>query len=450
MNSPDLSRRRFLGAALVSGMGAVSAKRLTAGAPPVVKRPRATDGDQRFEPDWKERLSISVGPKKGDIVGSSDKALQAAIDYIAGKGGGTVQIQAGTFTLRNALHLPSNIRLAGSGPETIITKGASETVALSEDSDWYDQEITLEKSANFQVGDGIVLIAKNPSNGSQDVIKRSLVARSGNRFKLNDGLRKNLWLSGKPTASSLFPLLTSEYTRNVVIENLTLDGNRKNNTNLNGNYGGCIFLQDCNRYTIRDVITRNYNGDGISFQICHDVKVENCHSHDNADLGVHPGSGSQRPLILNNRLENNNIGLFWCWGVKHGLAEQNQLHGNNYSISIGHNDTDNIMRQNKITNSGKVGILFRNDARGKNFWANRNTVIDNQIINSGGDDGVAIDITGKTADVTISGNKIVEQRDPMQRTGIRIGADAGTIKLADNQIQGFMKSIDDLRKSQST
>lgn len=87
---------------------------------------------------------------------------------------------------------------------------------------------------------------------------------------------------------------------------------------------------------------------------------------------------------------------------------------------------------------------------GKNFWANRNTVIDNQIINSGGDDGVAIDITGKTADVTISGNKIVEQRDPMQRTGIRIGAEAGIIKLADNQIQGFMKSIDDLRKSQST
>ena len=450
MHVPDLSRRRFLGAAMATGMGAASLNPLEAGQPPVVKRPRATDGDRRFEPDWNERLSISVGTKSGDIVGSGDKAIQAAIDYIAGKGGGTIQIQPGTYTLRNALHLPSNIRLSGSGPETIITKGASETVALSEDSDWYDQEITLEKSAGFQVGDGVVLIAKNPGNGTQNVIKRSLIAQSGNRFKLNDGLRKNLWLAGKPTASTLFPLLTSENTRNVVIENLTLDGNRKNNTNLNGNYGGCIFLQDCNRYTIRNVTTRNYNGDGISFQICHDVKVENCHSHDNADLGVHPGSGSQRPLILNNRLDNNNIGLFWCWGVKHGLAEKNQLNGNQYSISIGHNDTDNIMRQNKITNSGKVGILFRNDARGKNFWANRNTVIDNQIIDSGGDDGVAIDITGKTADITIRGNKILEQRAPMQRTGIRIGAEAGIIKVADNQIQGFMKSVDDQRASQNT
>tara|TARA_R110002095_G_scaffold95397_6_gene83328 strand:+ start:619 stop:1965 length:1347 start_codon:yes stop_codon:yes gene_type:complete len=442
-----LSRRQFLGAALVTGIGSVSTNRLAAGKPPVVSQPRATDGDQRFEPDWDERLSISVGPKSGDIVGSSDKALQAAIDYIARKGGGTVQILPGTFTLRNALHLPSGIRLQGSGPETIITKGASETVALSEDSDWYDQEITLEKSAGFQVGDGVVLVTKNLSNGSEEVIKRSLVARSGNRFKLDDGLRKNLWLSGKPTVSSLFPLLTSEYTKNVVIENLTLDGNRKNNTNLDGNHGGCIFLQDCNRYTIRNVIARNYNGDGISFQICHDVKIENCHSHDNAGLGIHPGSGSQRPLILNTRLENNHIGLYWCWGVKHGLAEKNQLNGNDFGISIGHNDTDNIMRQNQINNSGKVGILFRDDTRGKNFWANRNTVVDNEIINSGGDDGVAIDITGKTADLTITGNKIIEQRKPMQRTGIRIGVDVGTIQLAENQIQGFMKSIDDLRKT---
>ncbi|QDV48230.1 right-handed parallel beta-helix repeat-containing protein [Gimesia fumaroli] len=442
-----LSRRQFLETAVVTGFGSASIKQLVASETPAVKQRRATDGDQRFEPDWDERISISVGTDRGDIVGSSDKALQAAIDYIAGKGGGTVRILPGTFTLRNALHLPSRIRLLGSGPETIITKGASETVALSEDSDWYDQEITLEKSAGFQVGDGVVLISKNPNTGSQDVIKRTLVARSGNRFKLNDGLRKNLWLSGKPTASSLFPLLTSEYTKNVVIENLTLDGNRKNNTNLNGNYGGCIFLQDCNRYTIRDVTTRNYNGDGISFQICHDVKVEHCHSHDNAGLGVHPGSGSQRPQIINSRFENNHIGLFWCWGVKYGLAEKNQLTGNNFGISIGHNDTDNIMRENVISNSGKVGILFRDDARGKNFWANRNTVVKNQIINSGADQGVAIDITGKTSDLIITDNTIVEQRKPMQRTGIRIGPDAGTVKLADNQIQGFMKSIDDQRKN---
>ena len=62
-------------------------------------------------------------------------------------------------------------------------------MALAADSDWYDQEITLQKTKDFRVGDGIVLQAKNPSNGGQTVIKRTLVARAGNRFKLNDGLR---------------------------------------------------------------------------------------------------------------------------------------------------------------------------------------------------------------------------------------------------------------------
>lgn len=134
-------------------------------------------------------------------------------------------------------------------------------------------------------------------------------------------------LVGDPTCSSLFPLLTSENAADVVIENLTLDGNGKNNENLNGNYGGGIFLQDCNRLTIRKVEIRNDNGDGISFQVCHDVVVEDCHSHDNTDLGVHPRSGSQRPLIRNNRIERNNLGLFWCWSVKFGLAEGNTIDG---------------------------------------------------------------------------------------------------------------------------
>ena len=246
----------------------------------------------------------------------------------------------------------------------------------------------------------------------------------------------------------MFPLLTSEYTSDVLVEDLTLDGNRANCTNLNGNYGGCIFLQDCNRYTFRNVTTRNYNGDGISFQICHDVVVEDCYSHDNADLGVHPGSGSQRPLIRGNKLVRNNLGLFWCWGVKYGLAEDNDIDGNrSYGISIGHSDTDNVMRNNRILNSGKIGILFRNDARGVDFWANRNLIENNRIVNSGGADGVGIDITGQTKDVRIIGNEIVEERQPMQRSGIRIGAEVGAVQLRDNTILGFQTAVIDSRSN---
>jgi hypothetical protein len=274
------------------------------------------------------------------------------------------------------------------------------------------------------------------------------VARSGKRFRLDSGLRENLWLSGKPTCSALFPLLTSERTADVVIENLTLDGDRANNPNFNGNYAGNIFLQDCNRYTIRGVTSRNYNGDGISFQICHDVTVENCHSHDNADLGIHPGSGSQRPLIRGNRIERNTIGLFWCWGVKYGLAEKNRIEGSrNYGISIGHNDTDNLMRDNDVIGSGKVGILFRDESRGKDFWPNRNQVEGNRVVDSGGEDGVAIDIQGRTRDLRIVGNTVRETRGPSGRIGLRVGHDAGAIELSGNRFEGFARDVVDLRSS---
>ncbi len=448
MASAAFSRRGFLG---IATAGLTAATRGFAGddpRPPVTD-PRATDGDDRFEPNWDERLTLTVGPDaaKADLAGRDDKVIQAALMHVARLGGGTVKLLPGVYALRSAVVLPSRVRLLGSGADSIITKIPSRMVTLSEDSDWYDREITLSDPKGFNVGDGIVLRAANAHNNSPVIIKRTIVAKSGNRFKLDSGLRENLWLAGKPTCSAMFPLLTSERTADVVIENLTLDGDKANNEHLDGNYAGCIFLQDCNRFTFRAVEARNYNGDGISFQICHDVIVENCHSHDNADLGVHPGSGSQRPLIRGNKLERNGIGLFWCWGVRYGLAEKNRIDGNhNYGVSIGHNDTDNVIRDNEIRDSGKVGILFRDESRGKDFWPNRNRVESNVVTNSGGVDGFAIDVQGKTHDVVIAGNTLRESRGTKRGTGVRIAADARSITLRENRFEGFAVDVVDQSK----
>ena len=449
LQSVNCSRRLFT-ASLFAGACRVAAMPLSSAQdPPRVTNPRATDGDDRHEPAWDELLTITVGVRggEGDFSGTTERVLQAAVDSAARNGGGTVRLLAGTWKLRNSVVLPSGVRLVGSGADSILTRPESVTTQIAADSDWYDQEITLADAAGFQVGDGVLLRAVNPHNGAATIIKRTLTARSGNRFRLNNGLRENLWLSGKPTCSTLYPLLTSEYTADVVIENLTLDGNRSQTEHLDGNYGGCIFLQDCNRYVIRRVTARNNNGDGISFQICHDVRVEECHSHDNADLGVHPGSGSQRPVILNNRLERNSQGLFWCWGVKYGLAEGNQISDNRlYGVSIGHNDTDNMMRRNVIRNSGQFGVLFRNEDRGQDFWPNRNVLESNIIENSGGPDGVAIEVMGRVRDLTFSGNTIRETREAAQRVGIRIAAETGAVTLTENTFSGLSADVIDRRK----
>lgn len=416
---------------------------------PRVTSPRATSGDTAIEPNWDERLTITVGNKEGDLIGSNEKVLQAAVDLIARLGGGTVKVLPGTYRLRNSVYLASKVRIVGSGAESVLIKEPSTKTKLVADSDWYDQEVTLEDAKDFRVGDGVVIRCKNPHNNGATVLKRTLVARTGNRFKLDRALRENVWQMGEPTIATLFPLISGEFVSDCVIENITLDGNREKNDHFDGNYSGCVFLQDCNRMTMHGVEARNNNGDGISWQICHDVVVENCHSHDNADLGLHPGSGSQRPLIRGNRIERCNIGIFFCWGVKYGLAEKNTIEGiRTASVSIGHRDTDNIVRDNVIKNSGVAGVLFRPE-RGPAFAGHRNRIERNEIINSGGDAGIGIDIQGGTESIDLIANRIIEQRGPAQRIGIRLGAETKNIQLTENRVEGVAQAVADLRQQQA-
>ena len=443
MKSPTmLNRRVFLTTAGALAANSWLPGRLLAAGLPEISNPRATSGDS-VEPDWTERLTVTVGPEKADLVGNSDKVIQAAVDYASRLGGGTVHILPGLYRLRNAVHLSSNIRILGSGADSILTKNDMVKTELAADSDWFDQEITLEDAAGFEVGDGIALQTTDPRYKKKEVLKRILVARSGNRFKLDRPLRKNFWTMGDSTAANLFPLLNGENIEDVVIENIALDGNRENNDNFNGNYGGCIFLQDCNRVAARRVEARNYDGDGISWQVCHDVVIEDCHSHGNVGLGLHPGSGSQRPLIRNNRLEGNNIGIFFCWGVRHGLAQDNRiLQNKSYGISIGHRDTDNLIRENEIIESGKAGVLFRPE-RGKAFAPHRNRIERNRIVDSGPEDGIGIDVQGEVESITLDTNDIQETRAPKKRIGVRIGEGTRKIELIDNRIRGFSVPVVD-------
>lgn len=231
-------RRQFLQTSalgIVAGAGLVRADER-----PRVTEPRATSGDS-VEPNWDQRLTITVGPHKANLVGSDDKAIQAAVDYVTRLGGGTVHILPGTYRLRNAVFLQSRVRLLGSGADSILIKEPSLISKLAVDSDWFDQEITFADAKGFQVGDGVCLRARHPSD-SAPRSSLTLIARSGNRFKLDRPLRENLWLKGDATAATLFPILSGENIADVVIENLTLDGNKKHNENLDGNHAGCIFL----------------------------------------------------------------------------------------------------------------------------------------------------------------------------------------------------------------
>ncbi len=445
-----MNRRKFMTATLSTvaiGWGPLAHAAAAAGQHPVpVTKPRATSGDP-LEPNWPERLTLTVGPGKADLVGANEKTIQAAVNWVARFGGGTVKILPGVYRFRNAVYLQNQMRVLGSGAESVIIKEPSVAATLADDSDWFDQEITFTDARGFQMGDGICIRVKDPDKGELKVIKRTLVARDGNRFKLDRALREDVFLEGEPKVESLFPLFSGENIADVTIENITLDGNKGNNGNLDGNYAGCIWMQDCIRMTMRNVTARNYNGDGISWQICHDVLAERCHSHDHTGLGLHPGSGSQRTIIRNNRMVGNEQGLFFCWGVRWGLAENNTIEGSKlYGISIGHHDTDNIVRENEIRASGEVGILFRKEP-GSSFQGNRNRIEKNRILGLARENGIGVDIQGATKSITLQENEIRQAEGKGERIGIRIGAEAEEITLADNKIEGFAKAVLDQRNN---
>src|SRR6185503_2632929 len=101
------------------------------------------------EPKWDERVTITVGNKDGDLIGSTEKVLQAAVDSVARLGGGTVKVLPGTYRLRNSVYLASKVRIVGSGAESVLIKEPSTKTKPVVDSDWYDQEVTLDDASGF-------------------------------------------------------------------------------------------------------------------------------------------------------------------------------------------------------------------------------------------------------------------------------------------------------------
>ncbi len=143
----------------------------------------------------------------------------------------------------------------------------------------------------------------------------------------------------------------------------------------------------------------------------------------NADLGFHPGSGSQRPVFRNCTAKGNSQGIFFCWGVSDGLAENCVLSENRqFGVSIGHRDTDNVIKSCTIERNGEVGILFRQE--GTEFRnGHRNRIEACTIRNNG--EKIGIDIQGKTQDIAIVKTRFDATAGDKQKIAIRIGKEAG-------------------------
>src|SRR5882762_803534 len=101
---------------------AVAPSALPAEKPDFSPRPEEQQVPRAMHSKMKELPTITVGVSGADIIGSDNRALQAAVDYIAGLGGGTVEIGAGEFVMHDSLHLRSFVTVRGVKGKTILRK----------------------------------------------------------------------------------------------------------------------------------------------------------------------------------------------------------------------------------------------------------------------------------------------------------------------------------------
>ncbi len=383
-------------------------------------------------------MLVKVGLSTGDFVGSSNTAIQQAIDAAAGRGGGTVELGPGVFTLHDSVRLRPNVRLVGSGPDTVLRKCDGPASGFAVDADYGQSKVTVQDPAGFCAGMGVV-VGDEHSGGWHDTVA-TITAIQGNVLHLDRWFLSDYDADQGGLVHCAFPPISGIDVDNVIIEGIGVDGNKANNGRINGCVAGGIYLHRARHCRIADCLVRDFNGDGISFQITQDIVVEGCEVTGSVGLGLHPGTGSARPIIRNCTAHHNGEdGFFLCWRAQEGLFENNQfLHNSRYGISIGHKDTDNLFVGNLVKGNKSHGIYFR-DEKPTNAGS-RNTFRDNVVEDNVGS---GIHVEGHTTDLLFEENTIRDTRsgDPRtQRIGIYAGDHTARIRALRNRIENHVEA----------
>ncbi|MFN7998699.1 MAG: right-handed parallel beta-helix repeat-containing protein [Bryobacteraceae bacterium] len=390
--------------------------------------------------------SASLGPARtvtvaqsgsADVTGTDDAALQKAVGLL--HPGDTLSIGPGTYEMNNSVFIPSGVTVRGVPGQTILRKSKGVESALAEDGDYGEGLLNVLEPQKFHSGMGLAIL-DDKLNSGWDISISAVTSVEGRTLHIDPmTLRDYNAEELHAKVRNTYPILCVMHAADVVLDGITVDGNRAENAYIDGCRGGAIYMYRVRNVTVRNCVARNYNGDGISFQISDRVKVENCESFGHAGYGVHPGTGTEAPVVQNCKLhDNGDIGLFLCWRVRHGKFINNSMeHNGHYGISIGHKDTDNEFTGNTIASNGVSGVYFRNETFLNS--GHRNTFRDNKVLDNGNEKaGYGFYIEPKAGDIVIENNQIADTRSTgrTQRYGIYKVAGAGTVRNANNQMSG--------------
>ena len=383
-------------------------------------------------------MHVRVGLGEGDFRGDTNAAIQQAVDAAGAYGGGAVEVGPGVYILYDSVRLWRNVRLVGSGPDTILRKCDGVSSEFAVDADYGQKKVTAKDASGFRAGMGVV-IKDDRSGGWVDTVATVTLVQ-GNVIYVDRPFVMDYNGDEGGLIYNSFPLICGMDVDSVAIEGMQLDGSRNANLPINGCVGGGIYLHRARRCRIADCTVKDFAGDGISFQTTQDIEVERCQVIHATGLGLHPGTGSARPIIRNCRsVDNDQDGIFLCWRVQDGRFESNEsLNNGRHGISIGHKDTDNLFMGNVIRGNGEHGIYFRDEkttnAGGRNTF--RQTVIEDNK-------GCGVYVDGHTTDLLFEDCTIGDTRSGAartQRVGIWAGPNAERLRATRCRIENHVEA----------
>ncbi len=338
------------------------------------------EADALVSPKIAER-TIHVGGENADISGYNSQSIQFAIDALE-QSGGTIFLNSGLYHIMAPIRLKSNVRLVGSGSQTILKRNKGVQTHYVIDADYGELKLTVEQPDGFAIGMKVQVTDDNNS-GCWNVSTAYITDIVENVIYIDKGLIRDYRSDHNgliSNASSVIEVIDAEHAS---VSNLAIDGNRKENFFADGcNSAGILILRSKN-IVIDSVQVRDFNGEGISWQITEHVTVRNCEISGSGNTGLHPGTGSPFSIIENNDVHHNDRdGLFICWRVYQSRVSGNKIHHNGrFGLCTGHKDTDVLFSNNHIFHNESDGIHLRGERESN--APHRNTFVSNMIEDNG-------------------------------------------------------------------
>src|SRR3979411_444096 len=114
--------------------------------------------DALVKPKTQERL-ITVGGPYASIQGFTNQDIQIAVDALPAEGS-TVKLDPGEFKMMAPVRLRSNVKLIGSGSETVLKRIDGYHSKFVIDADYGELKIAVEDASGFKPGMSIQITDK--------------------------------------------------------------------------------------------------------------------------------------------------------------------------------------------------------------------------------------------------------------------------------------------------